>query len=165
MDHRLSQSLSTSADALRNMSTRFGEMGLFENRTSRILLNFLSSLCQDHGRGSIVHLLNERHIIFWIPFFHVEIFHLGHKPYCIPLLTTSQMTGFGHSPSALQKEPTSTTVPHVLREKRMLTWVPFDTPRQEVLVRKSSKPPTRSLGMLTSMVLDLHNTGTTAERG
>lgn len=47
----------------------------------------------------------------------------------------------------------------------MLTWVPLDTPRQEVLVRKSSRPPTRSLGMLTSMVFDLHNTGTAAERG
>ena len=42
----------------------------------------------------------------------------------------------------------------------MLTWVPLDTPRQEVLVRKSSRPPTRSLGMLTSMVFDLQNTGT-----
>ena len=47
-----------------------------------------------------------------------------------------------------------------MREKRMFTWVPLDTPRQEVLVRKSSRPPTRSLGMLTSMVFDLQNTGT-----
>ena len=56
-------------------------------------------------------------------------------------------------------------MPHVLREKRMLTWVPLDTPRQEVLVRKSSRPPTRSLGMLTSMVFDLQNTGTAGTGG
>lgn len=97
---------------------------------------------------------------FLTPFFYVEIFHLWCKPHCTPLSTTSQITGFGHSPRVLQEEPTSTTVPHVLREKRMLTWVPLDTPRQEVLVRKSSRPPTRSLGMLTSMVFDLQNTGT-----
>jgi hypothetical protein len=40
----------------------------------------------------------------------------------------------------------------------------LDTPRQEVLVRKSSRPPTSSLGTLTSMVLDLHNTGTVRKR-
>lgn len=44
-----------------------------------------------------------------------------------------------------------------------MTWVPLDTPRQEVLVRKSSRPPTRPLGIFTSMVLDLHDTGTVAE--
>lgn len=80
------------------MSTCIREMGLLENRNSRILLNFLSSPCQDHGRCSIVHLLNEWHIIFWIPFFHVEIFHQGHKPYRIPLSTTSQITGFWSFP-------------------------------------------------------------------
>lgn len=58
---------------------------------------------------------------------------------------------------------TSTTVPQVFREKTILTWVPLDTPRQEVLVRKSSRPPTRPLGIFTSMVLDLHDTGTVAE--
>lgn len=42
----------------------------------------------------------------------------------------------------------------------MLTWVPLDTPRQEVLVKKSSRPSTSSRGTLTSMALDLHNTGT-----
>lgn len=60
-------------------------------------------------------------------------------------------------------ELTLTTVPHVLREKKMLTWVPLDTPRQEVLVRKSSKPPTSSLGTFTSMAFDLHTTGTVGE--
>lgn len=151
----------TGADALRKMPAYVGQMVLFENRKSRILPNSQSSqCCWDHSRCSIIHLLNEWHMIFWVPSFLMEIFHLWHKLHGTPLSTTSQITGFGNFPRVLQKEPTSTTVPQVLREKMMLTWVPLDTPRQEVLVRKSSRPPTRSLGMLTSMVFDLQNTGT-----
>lgn len=56
---------------------------------------------------------------------------------------------------------TSTTVPQDFKEKWILTWVPLDTPLQEVLMRERSRPPTRSFGMLTSIELDLHSTGTT----
>lgn len=59
------------------MSTHVGEFRLFENRNSRICLNFLSSGCQDHSTWSIIHLLKEWHLIFWNPFFHTETFPLG----------------------------------------------------------------------------------------
>lgn len=39
-------------------------------------------------------------------------------------------------------------------------WVPLETPRQEEFDRKSSSPPTRSLGTETSMELGSHWTGT-----
>lgn len=39
-------------------------------------------------------------------------------------------------------------------------WVPLEMPTQEVLDRKSSSPPTRSLGIETSMELGSHFTGT-----
>lgn len=55
---------------------------------------------------------------------------------------------------------TWTTVPQVFRLKWRLMWVPLEMPRQEVLDRKSSSPPTRSLGTETSMELGSHCTGT-----
>ncbi len=55
---------------------------------------------------------------------------------------------------------TWTTVPHVFRLKWRLMWVPLEMPRQEVLDRKSSSPPTRSLGIETAMELGSHCTGT-----
>lgn len=59
---------------------------------------------------------------------------------------------------------TSTMVPQDFKEKLMLTWVPLETPLQEALMRERSNPPTRSLGMLTSMEVDLHSTGTVRKR-
>lgn len=41
--------------------------------------------------------------------------------------------------------------------------MPLDTPLHEVLMRERSRPPTRSFGMLTSIELDLHSTGTARE--
>lgn len=58
---------------------------------------------------------------------------------------------------------TSTTVPHVLRLKLRLMCVPLETPRQDVLDRKSSSPPTRSLGTDTVIELESHCTGTAGE--
>lgn len=58
---------------------------------------------------------------------------------------------------------TSTTVPQVLRLKLRLMCVPFETPRQDELDRKSSSPPTRSFGTETIMALESHWTGTAGE--
>lgn len=60
------------------MSTPGGEIGLHENRNSRICLNFLSHSARTIDSCSIIHLLNEWHLMFWNSFFHMERFHLGH---------------------------------------------------------------------------------------
>lgn len=58
---------------------------------------------------------------------------------------------------------TFTTVPQVLRLKLRLMCVPLETPRQEEFDRKSSNPPTRSLGTDTVIELGSHWTGTAGE--
>lgn len=60
---------------------------------------------------------------------------------------------------------TLTTVPQVFRLKWRLTWVPLETPRHEEFDKKSSRPPTRSLGTDTSIELGSHCTGTGQETG
>lgn len=59
---------------------------------------------------------------------------------------------------------TSTTVPQVFRLKLRLMCVPLETPRHDELDRKSSSPPTRSLGTETVMELESHWTGTAGVR-
>lgn len=60
---------------------------------------------------------------------------------------------------------TLTTVPQVFRLKWRLMWVPLETPRHEEFDKKSSRPPTRSLGTDTSMELGSQCTGTGQDTG
>lgn len=108
-----------------------------------------------------------------------EIFrHVDMKPqlnYYI-YVNTQQRNSLGTTEMFLMKQPshelyidvntqslacqTSTTVPQVFRLKLRLMCVPLETPRHDELDRKSSSPPTRSLGTDTVIEVESHWTGT-----